>query len=222
MGRAKPRFPDYSRAVPALKVSAADWERIEEAYRHKLTNVMRERIIEASEILKFNAIFADNNRVADVEKRIKRIQKSATALHSAFRDGQRGPVQSYSDILVDSCFSTEPLSSTLSSKVSSLNILIKQIESLDTACTRALVSLETMAKNTPLKQTIWGLWVDSLTSTLSANQLPVSARKDSDKSSRRSGFVAFVRELQKSVPEEYRPSFQSNEALAQAINRARR
>ena len=218
MGGTKPRFPDYSRAVPALEVSAADWERIEKAYGHKLPGTLRDRIIEASEILKFSAIFANEHRFADVEKRIKRIRTSAAALHSTFRGGQQGPVQSYSDILINSYFSTEPLSS----KVSSLNILIKQVESLNAACTRALASIESTAKNYPSKRTVWGLWVDTLTSTLSANDLPVTARKDSDKANHESDFVAFVRELQKSVPEEYRPSFQSNEALAQAINRARR
>jgi hypothetical protein len=106
----------------------------------------------------------------------------------------------------------------------SVSNLIKQIKSLDFACTDALDYLDRTSKITPPERSIWGLWVTTLTSTLRENRLPISARKDSDKQKRDSpsAFVALVRELQKSLPQEYMPTFPNDAALAQAITRARR
>ena len=175
---------------------------------------MKEKIIEASEILKFNAVFADDHRITDAKRRIKRIQTRAKALSSAYRKGQPSSSLSFSDLCIELHFSTHVLNLTKGS----LSLLIEQIDALDTACADALAHIDRAEKNTPSKQTVWGLWVDALSNTLRANGLPVNARKDLFSSA----FVAFVRELQKSVPHQYRPSFHSNGALAQAINRARR
>jgi hypothetical protein len=219
VGRAKARFPDYSATPPALKISADDWTRVEKAYGHKLPSTLRKGIIEATEILKFKAIFADDQRIADVGNRIKRIKKGAEALHVAFRRGHPSPSHWFGDLCIEAQLSSDPANR----HASIVSDLIKQIESLGAACTNALDYLDRTSKVTPSERSIWDLWVRTLTSTLCENGLPISARKDSDKQkSGPSPFVALVRELQISLPQEYSPTFQSDAALAQAITRARR
>jgi hypothetical protein len=70
---------------------------------------------------------------------------------------------------------------------------------------------------------IWALWINMVTTIMKDSALPYEARKDSDKrkSDSPSPFVALVRELQKSLPIELQKSTQSDDALAQAIYRAR-
>jgi hypothetical protein len=223
MGTAKARFPDYSAAPPKLKISAGDWTRIEKAYGQRLPSTLRQRIIEMTEILKFRAVFADDQRIADVEKRIKGIQKRAKALCVAFRGGQPSPSHWFGDLCIEAQFEPQFSTNPANKHVSIVSIL-KLIQSLDAACTGALNYLDRTAKNTPSERSVWALWIRTLTSTLRENDLPTSARKDSDKQKgyMPSPFVALVRELQKSLPPKYRPSFHSDEALGQAISRARR
>jgi hypothetical protein len=223
MGRAKARFPDYSAAPPELKISAGDWRRVEKAYGHPLPSTLRQGIIEATKILKYRAIFTADQRIADVEERIKRIQKRAKALHVAFRGGQPSPSHWFGDLCIEAQFEPQFSTNPANKHVSIVNIL-KLIQSLDAACTGALNYLDRTAKNTPSERSVWDLWIKKLTSTLRENDLPTSARKDSDKQKASSppAFVALVRELQESLPQEYRQAFHSHGALAQAITRARR
>jgi hypothetical protein len=219
-GKAKARFPDYSAAPPELKISDGEWKRIENAYGRRLPTTLRQAIIEATKILKFRAIFAKDQRIADVGERIKRIQKGAKALHAAFRGGQPTPIRWYGDLCIESHLFTD-----LANKpASSVGELIKLIESLDAACAGARNYLDRTEKNTPSERSVWDMWVRTLTSILRENDLPTSARKDSDKQKINSppAFVALVRELQESLPKAYGRSFHSYEALAQQISRARR
>jgi hypothetical protein len=224
MGRARARFPDYSVPLPKLEISTGDWTRIEKAYGQSLASTLRQRIIEETDILKFRAVFADDQRIADVEERIKRIQNGAKALHVAFRGGQPSPSQWFGDLCIDAQFEPQVFTDLTNKHVSIVSILVNLIESLDTACTGTLNYLDRTAKNTPSERSIWDLWVRTLTSILHQNGLPISARKDSDKQKGNSppAFVALVRELQESLPQEYRQAFHSYGALAQAISRARR
>jgi hypothetical protein len=224
MGRAKARFPDYSATPPELKISAGEWRRIEKAYGHALPSTLRQGIIEATKILKYTAIFTADRRIADVEERIKRIQKGAKALYGAFRGGQPSPSHWFGDLCIEAQFEPQFSTNPANKHVSNVSTLIKQIESLDVACTTALDYLDRTANVTPSERSIWDLWVTTLTSTLRENGLPTSVRKDSDKQKGHlpSPFVALIRELQKSLPPKYRPPFHSDEALGQAISRARR
>ena len=96
------------------------------------------------------------------------------------------------------------------------------------ACDRALHDLQ--EENGFRDGETWGLWIRKLTKILKAHQLPTEVRKDTDKNitGKPSPFVAFVRELQACVPEEYRRSqpysaeAPANIALSEAIYRARR
>jgi hypothetical protein len=70
---------------------------------------------------------------------------------------------------------------------------------------------------------LWNYWVFWLTIILKEHGLPYEARKDSDKQKAEgSPFVLFLEELQKHIPPQCRQSTASRDALAQAINRARR
>jgi hypothetical protein len=219
MGKAKARFPDYSAEPPQLKISVDDWTRIEKAYGHPLDSTLRQRIIESTEMLKFRAVFAEDQRIADVEKRIEGIQKRAKALYAAFQRGKVNPSHRFGDLCIEAQFSAD-----LTTNGNNVNRLIKSLVSLDTACTAALDYLDRTAKVTPSERSIWNLWINTLTHALCEKGLPTSARKDSDKhkGSVPSTFVALVSELQKTLPPAYKPSFHSNDALAQAISRARR
>jgi len=222
MGRAKARFPDYSAAPPQLNL--ADWSRLERAYGHQLPKSLRQQILEETEILKFAAICSDDHRITDVEKRIKRIQSRAKALHAAFRAGRPSPAQLYGDGLIDAYFQTEFSVDPTKEHDSVVSYLTKLMDTLDAACTSASASLGRVEKNNAPNRYVWGLWIDALTRILKASDFPTGARKDSDKKkgNRPPAFVALVHELQKSLPPEYRPPFHSYDALAQAISRARR
>lgn len=220
MGRPKPRFLNYSAAPSKIKIAAGDWGRIEKAYGHPLPSALREAINEKTMLwVRFEDIFSKDQTIANVERRIKRIQKQAQALHEAFRGERPSYSRSFGDLCIKSNFSAN-----LTGKHLGVNALIKLIISLDAACTIALNYLGRTAKNTPLERSVWNLWIGELTGILAKRGLPISARNNSDKQKddRPSPFVAFVDELQNSLPKKYRRSTQSNFALARAINRARR
>jgi hypothetical protein len=65
----------------------------------------------------------------------------------------------------------------------------------------------------------WSWWIHHLTTILKAAGLPTGARNDALGDS---SFVSFVAELQKSLPDEYTQHTHSLEALAKAIERARK
>jgi hypothetical protein len=140
MGRAKARYPDYCSTPSTLKISADDWRRIEKAYGRPLSSTLRTGIIEATEILKFKAIFAGDQRIADVENRIKRIKKGAEALLVAFRAGHSSPSHWFGDLCIESHLSADPANEHVSVSVSNL---IKQIDLLTLpAQTHSITSTE--------------------------------------------------------------------------------
>jgi len=220
MSRPKPRFANYAAAPSKIKIAADDWKRIEKAYGRPLPGALRNAIIKKTKLwVRFVDIFSKNDQaIADVERRIKRIQKQAQALEIAFRDERPSHSRSFGDLCIESNFSED-----LSGQHLGVNALIDLIISLDTACKNALNYLDRFAKNIPPERTAWNQWIGDLIGIMEKRRLPVSARNDSDKQKddRPSPFVAFVDELQKSLPQKYRQSTQSNFALARAINRAR-
>jgi hypothetical protein len=71
----------------------------------------------------------------------------------------------------------------------------------------------------------WDIWVDFIAGVVEYYGLPSSVRKDSDKRDPdlvNSQFVLLIKKLQEHLPEELRRHNQSNEALEQAIHRARK
>lgn len=67
----------------------------------------------------------------------------------------------------------------------------------------------------------WEIWISFLHGILTQQGFSCTIRKDSDKSTKVSPFVIFVRELQQSIPKEARRYTHSSRALSQAMNRAR-
>jgi len=68
----------------------------------------------------------------------------------------------------------------------------------------------------------WQYWIVQLTELFEQFDMPTGARKDVDKNKAGpSSFVIFIRELQKLIEPQYRRATQSDDALADAINRAR-
>jgi hypothetical protein len=220
MSRSKPRFPDYSAPSFKLKITTGDWKRIEKAYGRPLPPALREAIIEKTMLwVRFKDVFSKNQNIANVKRRINRIQKRAQELRAAFRGEQPSHSRNFGDLCIEINFSND-----LTGKHLGVNALIGQIISLDAACTGALNYLDRTAINSPTERDVWNTWIRELTGILDKRGLPISARNDSDKQkgNRPSPFVAFIDELQKSLPEKYRRSTQSKFAAARAINRARR
>lgn len=71
---------------------------------------------------------------------------------------------------------------------------------------------------------IWEFWIKRITEIMKEANLPYKVRKDTDKQKGEtpSAFVILIRELQKSLPAEFRMFIHSDDSLAQAIHRARR
>ena len=71
---------------------------------------------------------------------------------------------------------------------------------------------------------VWNIWIIKLTEIAKHHHLPYQVRKDVDKRKNEtpSPFAAFVHEFQKYLPNDCRKSVHSVDAVAQAINRARR
>jgi hypothetical protein len=219
MGRAKTRIPNYSAEPSEVKISAGDWKRIEKAYGQSLSSDFRQGIIEVTRLwLAWGSASTGAAQIGKIRSRITRIQKRAKALHEVLQGEQPSYARSYADKCIESAFYTGRIPKAMSR----VNVLTELIKSLDLACAGALKNLDKTEKMVPTDRSRWDLWVVMLGRHLGDNGLPIRVRKDSDKSSRPSAFVAFVRELQKTLPQEYRRSIQSDEALAQAIARAPR
>jgi hypothetical protein len=92
------------------------------------------------------------------------------------------------------------------------------------ACTSALAELDNPKLPGHREGDCWRGWVQNLTYIAKAHGLPTAARTDTDKiaGDKPSPFVALVRELQRLVPAATARHAHSNDALAKAIQRARR
>jgi hypothetical protein len=96
--------------------------------------------------------------------------------------------------------------------------------SVQVACNHALQELGLPEKHGRRRGDTWDQWIWDLIVLLDGLRLPTEVRKDDDKNKTGlpSPFVALVRELQKTVPLEFRRSTQSDGALAKAITEARK
>jgi hypothetical protein len=220
MGRSKVRIPDYSAEPFEIKISAGDWKCIEKAYGQRLCSDFRQGIIEVTRLWAVWVAASTNTPQIDkVRSRIQRIQKRGRALNEAFRGEPRNEACSYGDECIESSFHPD----CIPKSINRVCVLIELIKSLDVACTDAVERLDKTEKTIPTDRSRWDWWVVMLGRHLGDNGLPIRVRKDSDKqkSDVPSPFVALIRELQKLLPKEYRRSGHSNNALAQAIVRAR-
>ena len=227
MARRKPKLPLASAGrVPDLKISEGDWTRIEKGYGRWLPDQLRSTILEITEEFLSWAEFEHTAPpVAQVENRIAAIKDATRAFVEAILRRPQN-VTGLADFKAKQMI-CEYAQLPFKDGVDGLTRLAWEtaVLKIPKACDAALTDLaeQRQAGGSFSGGTAWDCWVFKLTEAMTVQGLPTAARKDTDK--RKSGgpspFVAFVHELQQCIPDRFRRSTQSRNALAQAIYGAR-
>ncbi len=229
MAQHSPKLPvSFMRGEPKLKITDADWLRIERAYRKKLpgkrsaddmrsaedpADDLRDEIYKASlEFLRFDAAERAAERVADAVAMVEACRARASDVLAALDVMHGSSVASiYAETLVEKNF--------LSPYDRPLETLYALLSSLHSASVAALAELEQERNGGSFRRgEAWQEWIVRLTEILKTRGLPTGVSKDGLKNS---PFVALVRELQECFPAECRRSMHSDAALAAAVTRAR-
>ena len=222
---------------PRLKISQGDWKRIEKAYGHALTKPLRQKVCDATrEYLEWDELEKAAQRASEAEVKINAVKAAASKFRDAIFQRPRNIARD-ADFFARRLISKR-LGLSFQGRDGLQNLLLKIERDISDACDRAFDifdacdrALHDLQEENGFRDgETWGLWIRKLTKILKAHQLPTEVRKDTDKNltGKPSPFVAFVRELQACIPEEYRFSqpnsaeAPANIALSEAIYRARR
>lgn len=181
---------------PNFKISGADWRRIQTAYGHQLSKVVRRKIRDATgEFLNWAVFELTAPTISETTKRIQTIKKAAREFREKIlrcpptvgRDADF-----YARYLI-----RKHLGLSRDEGRDGLQNLALQVErAISKGCDLALVDLLPETKSGFRKGDMWDLWVRKLTAILKECQLPTAVRKDTDKvkAAEPSAFVAFIRE----------------------------
>lgn len=218
MPKLKPKLPLASAVGEStFELNHDDWERIERAYRHKLSDNARRKFFEATQsFIEWEELERSAEPSLAAETRIVRYRRAATTFLRNLRvpsKGEGDDARTYADYLVEKHFECSPLSG--SRKLDTLPIVAT---SLIVACEIALDELASELSGYQSGDG-WNEWIRRLTAIAKRHSLPRGARTDN--SDRPSDFVELVRALQNHVPIAARRGRHSGQALAQLINRAR-
>jgi hypothetical protein len=217
MARVTAKLPFVSAGSPGLKISDADWKRIEVAYGHSLPAPLRQRICDVTVKLLDWAVFERRAaKTSEAEKRVISIKNTARKLRDViFR--RPGNVTSDADFYARNLICKHAGLPFEHGRDGLQNFALDICK----ACDSAIADLRCQGRSFR-KGDAWNWWVVNLTTVLNSQQLPTGARKDTDKQNLGpSPFVHFVAQLQKCIPPEFRRSTQSDGALSQAIASAR-
>jgi hypothetical protein len=229
MSRTTPKLPiARGSAVPTLHITDHDWKRIESAYGHALGDALRQDVLEVTEKylewagpeVTAQALAGAVSRAQDIRKAILQLHRTVFGVKKELRDA---------DAYVRSLLRNHLSLSMRNGRCGFQQSVLDFYKSVLPACDAALRKLEAEADQGFRSGDAWKIWVRGLTKVLDKAGLPVSVRKDSDKSKadEPSPFAALVRELQACLPESLRRSYaprpdaQSNIALSSAIALAR-
>ena len=225
MARTKPKLSFAAAGgKPRLKISSADWQRIE----FWLTNARSPTPCDgkfAPSRARFLTGLCLNTRFGPVPKRWERVQSIKKAAHEfqevVFTCPQN--VGSDADFYARHLISKHLHLAFDKGRDGLQNLALNLASSISKGCDLALADLGS-EQFTFRSGDMWNWWVCELRAILNACYLPTEVRKDSDKSKteKPSPFVGFIRELQVCIPEDYRGTTDSYRALAVAIVRARR
>jgi hypothetical protein len=195
-----------------------NWARIESAYGHLLADPVRRKIRGVTrEYLDWVDFERDAATTSEVTTRVHTIKSAA----SKFREnifGRPPKIGKEADYYARFLISKH-MGLPFEGRDGLQNFVLNIERDIASACKRALAEL---GKESGFQLgEAWQLWVRKLTSILLKSKLPTQVRKDTDKSKapKPSAFVAFIRELQKCIPEPYRksqpsgPDFRANIAL---------
>ena len=206
---------------PSLKILS--WRRIEKAYGHSLPKPGRLKIRAATREFLDWAVFEHTVRpTSEVIKRVVSIKKGVRKFQGVvFTCPQK--VGSDADLYARHLISKHLHLAFDKGRDGLQNLAFNLANSISKGCDLALADLGS-EQSTFRSGDMWNWWVCELTAILNAQYLPTEVRKDSDKNrtGKPSPFVAFIRELQVYIPEDYRGTTHSDTALAVAIVRARR
>jgi hypothetical protein len=192
-----------------LRISDADWHRIELAYR-PLPERLRNEILAATQWYLESALAEGvAEPVKTAVQRIKGVERTGDAFLKAL-DTVRG---SQSEQMIFQKFGN----------TDRINLFYEMMQSYLKACRLVLDQVTDPTSHGWIEGSAWASWVVDLTQIMRTHGLPHQARKDVDKKRKdiHSKFVALLRELQTCFPKKFRRGWQSDDALATAINRAR-
>jgi len=223
MARIKPRLPSASVGgeAPAVSLSEGQWERIECAYGNKISNDLREAILNhTKDYLLYAQAESAARPVAEAEKYLRAISKAAGALNRAFDSPSEADARRHVNFLLKQGFSDESL------KVSNANDNLYSFKGVLTsflvACEHAKKCLSEGKASGFRPGATWDGWIRNIRSILMKQNLPVGYRKDSDKNktNKASAFVRLIYELQTCIPLKYRRGRRHGTSLTELISRA--
>lgn len=197
----------------ALNITKQDWSRIEQAYQCTLTAQQKKAIFNVTwNFLSFVPGEAGAETVRTEANEVGRAQKAC---------------QTFLDLYMHNINSNSQGSALISERFEvhkKHKLFHSYLTSYIDACDWALAEIKDPKNHGWRKGDMWNLWVKELTAIAREGRLPHQVRQDDDKNraGKSSPFVVFIRELQISIPLEFRRPIHSESALATAIVRARR
>jgi hypothetical protein len=211
----KKKIPRITFAAPIpFALTGEQWSEIEKPLGCVLDTQTRQEILNVTgEFLQFAEAESKTGLMDDAVKRTKRHRKLALSLVKSLYDTPELPVlQDYVDETI-----------AVSGGRRNLKRLSAELEWFVNACSAALERMASTSSHHFWPDGFaWQVWIKNLTQIAESHQLPIAARKDTDKAKQGtdSTFVVFVHRLQTYIPEAHRRST-SLGALSTAINAAR-
>jgi hypothetical protein len=221
VARRTPTIPiaTVSGGNPEPSIADTDWQRIETAYGLKLLPGVRKQLYQATcAMLWFVPPEQIAQPVSASRRRVERIKKAAAEFKDAVFENSPDAYGYYENHLFNRRFNDQRVKDR-----DKLRFLGMLMTSAVVTCNQVLNHLDNPTNHGWQEGETWQLWVQELTSILTAQGLPTGARKDTDKNKtgKPSPFVALIRELQKCIPATFRRSSQSDGALAKSIHESR-
>ena len=206
-----------------FKLRKRDWCDLESAYGVDLPNELRAEIQYVTDVYLFWAQLEGKGTHAPISKSISRVRslrKAAVRLLKTI--GEHGDeIREYIDYQMSA-----PNEVNQSRTSGALARHVKDLELFIQRCDAALLLMKKDSQAGFWQQgAAWDNWISVLGRCARRYGLPDAASKGQAKSKSAkniSPFAAFVWELQKKIPQQYRRSTHSKGALSQAISRAKR
>jgi hypothetical protein len=205
-----------------ISLSDQNWMDIEKAYGQNLSIEIRQHIFDiTNSFARFATIEQNAPPLSEAQQRLETLRQAAKSMINVLDHRSSSVAIEYTDDLIAKWFNNQLITIPLSQGADlNFEVLTYILGSLVSACEAAGKELEFWSTKTVWKEGMaWKRWVTALTHLLDRHGLPIAAWVDDD--DKLSPFVAFVRELQRSIPSQYRNSTQSDGALRKAIQRAR-
>ena len=209
-------------AKPHLTINETDWQRIESKYGNPLPECVRKEVQEATlKFVEFEIFERTVEPTAKAQAIVNACKKAAMKFQDTLLDNAFGSSDAsfYAQRLIEKNFHD----TRLSNKAKLFDTLTGLLTSFDVACNLSLKELNDPSMPSFEKGEGWNLWIWQLTEIMQKAGLPHGVRKDTAKrkSDKPSHFVALARELQEFLPDGCQQTTHSDDALANAIARAR-